>query len=156
MDSNLYDCGGCCYCCPPPLRPFNTAYPQFGASGTGPSRSNVSYLLLSESGGLVRAIAPDLLTLERGYIYQVSYTFLATPEEGQYYQILPFINGQARLLYSTVASACGGRNASASGTFLVTETAEGPAELTLQLTYGPGTNNIDLTGVVVVVPVASA
>ncbi|MBU5627580.1 hypothetical protein KQI82_11730 [Oscillibacter sp. MSJ-2] len=156
MDSTLYDCGGCCYCCPRPLRPFNTAYAQFGASSNGPSRSDVSYLLLSESGGLARASAPDVLTFERGYIYQVSYTFLATPEEGQYYQILPFVNGEARLLYSTVASACGGRNASAAGSFLVTETAEGPAELTLRLSYGPLTNNIDLTGVVTVVPVASA
>lgn len=156
MDPILYDCGGCCYCCPRPLRPFNTAYAQFGASGSGPSRSNISYLLLSESGGLARPNAPDVLTLEGGYIYQVSYTFLATPEEGQYFQILPFVNGEARLLYSTVASAYGSRNASAAGSFLVTETAEGPAELTLRLSYDPGTNNIDLTGVVAVVPVASA
>ena len=159
--------GGCPFCPPPDCAPCpcppppascacNTAYAQYAAMSNGPSLSRIPLRLLAEEGGLVQAAGTDTLTLSAGHIYLVGYTFLATPEDGQYFQIVPEVGGALKLLYSTAGSASGTRIASAAGSFLVTETAAADATLAFRLTYGEGTRNIDLTGVVYAVPVAAA
>lgn len=67
-------------------------------------------------------------------------------------QILPYLNGTPRLLYSYFAPAGNARNVSASGSFTTNEAAAGDLRLQFDLTYPEEVRNIDISGVVSVTP----
>lgn len=142
--------------CPPPLPWGNTAYAQYSVTSNAASGSDLPFRLSAQSGDLVQVVNNTMLTLAPGHVYQIGYTFLASPGDNQYFQIVPSVAGTPRLLYSAIGSASGARNASVSGSFLVTETTQEAVTLTFRLTYPEGAENIDLSGVVLAVPVANA
>ena len=89
-----------------------------------------------------------------GYVYMISFVFLAVPDAGNYYQLLPYLNGSPRFLYSVLAAAGSGRTASASASFLTNEALYEPLDFSLLLTYPDTVRNIDITGAVSIYPVA--
>ncbi|MSS86815.1 hypothetical protein FYJ45_00135 [Eisenbergiella tayi] len=108
------------------------------------------------AGGLTSLPTDDTITLQPGYVYAISYVFLATPEPGNYFQILPFMNGTPRLLYSFTGNAANGRNAAASAFFLTNEALYEPVDLSFSLTYPDTVRNIDISGAVSIYPAAIA
>lgn len=134
----------------------NTAYAQYGVTASPASGSFLPLYPVWGAGGLTSLPTDDTITLQPGYVYAVSYVFLATPEPGNYFQILPFINGTPRLLYSFTGNAANGRNAAASAFFLTNEALYEPVDLSFSLTYPDTVRNIDISGAVSIYPAAIA
>lgn len=145
----------CCSECPK-QECFNRAYAQYSIYSNRASDTLLPFRLLKESGGLTAIVGEDSILFSPGYIYYVSYTLLATPENGNYYQILPIINGSLKLIYATFTPANERRSASVSSGFLLSEAEREEATLRLRLTYPPEVNNIDLSGGLSIFPVAAA
>ena len=79
-----------------------------------------------------------------GYVYMISFVFLAVPDAGNYYQLLPYLNGSPRFLYSVLAAAGSGRTVSASASFLTNEALYEPLDFSLLLTYPDTVRNLSL------------
>lgn len=67
-------------------------------------------------------------------------------------EIIPYINGTPRLLYSFFAPTGAERNTSASAGFTTNEAATSEARLSFRLDYPVTTRNIDISGTVSVTP----
>lgn len=146
-------------CCPekescPPSGICNTAYAQYSLVDKRASNTFLAMNELIESGGLTGVEQGDTIQLAAGYIYYVDYTVLASPGNENYFQIVPFINDNIKLLYGTFGSANTAKAVSISSGFLISETAENTAALRLHLTYSENVQNIDLTGVISIFPIA--
>lgn len=131
----------------------NTAYAQYGVNANPPSGSDLPMFPIFEAGGKT-SLSENTITLEPGYIYLINYVFLATTEAENYFQIVPYLNGQAALLYSSFAPANGYRNTTAAAGFTTDQALETRAELRFRLTYPSGVRNIDISGAVSITPVA--
>lgn len=90
----------------------------------------------------------NTITLAPGRLYEISYVTLATPEAGNYYEIIPYINDTIRLVYAAMGTAGSNRDASASATFLINEATNAAATISFNITYPETVRNIDLSGVV--------
>lgn len=134
----------------------NRAYAQYAIYSNRASDTLLPFREIASGGGLTTLTEDDGIVFARGYIYYVSYTLLATPEAGNYYQVTPIINGSLRLNFSTFTTSNERRSASASAGFLIHESAAEDAVLRLRLVYPPEVNNIDLSGGLNVFPVAVA
>lgn len=134
----------------------NTAYAQYGVTASPSSGSFLPLYPVWGAGGLTSLPTDTVITLQPGYVYAVSYVLLATPEAGNSFQILPYINSSPRLLYSFTANAANGRNAAAGALFLTNEALYEPADLSFSLTYPDTVRNIDISGAVSIYPVAVA
>ena len=145
----------CCHHpCPPapiPPEPINF-YAQFGTSYDGVSGTNLAFFPIFQEGEGIQLENDTTILLTPGYLYLIDFIFLSTPEADGYMQILPYINGTPRLFYSFFAPAGAERNTSASGSFTTNEAISSEGRLSFQLTYSPGTQNINLTGAVSVTP----
>lgn len=133
---------------------MNQSYAQYGVNSSPPSGNYVPFFPVFEAGELTQLQNTISILLEAGYIYLINYVFLATPEEGNYFEIVPFINEVPMLLYSAFAPANATRNATASASFTTNLALNSQAVLRLHLTYPPSTRNIDISGVVSITPVA--
>lgn len=145
----------CCHnpCPPAPVPPESlNFYAQFGASNNSASGTYLDFFPVFQEGNGIQLENDTTILLAPGYLYLINYLFLATPEANNYMQILPYINGSPRLLYSFFAPAGAERNTSASGSFTTNEAISAEGRLSFRLTYSPGTRNIDLTGAVSVTP----
>lgn len=132
----------------------NTAYAQYGITASPPSHNYLPYYPVWGAGGLTSLPTDETIQLMPGYVYMISFVFLATPEAGNYYQLLPYLNGSPRLLYSALGNAGSGRTASVSASFLTNEALYDPLDFSLLLTYPDSVRNIDITGAVSIYPVA--
>lgn len=141
----------CCPDCPVPT-PETNFYAQFGVNANPASGSNLPFFTVFNEGERIAVDDNGIITLPAGFIYHIDYLFLATPEVGNYYQILPYINNSPGLLYSFLSQASSYRSSSASGGFLTNQALSQDATLRLVLTYPPETNNIDISGAVSIMP----
>lgn len=156
----------CCrprpHCCPGPTpepespAPHNKAYAQYGVSSNPASNTNLPIFEIFESGNLTSMASPSSITLKAGYVYLIDYILLATPGANSYFQIVPFINGSAGLLYSAFANSNTNQNASASASFTTVTALEQDAVLEFRLTYPASNRNIDISGAISITPVATA
>lgn len=145
----------CNDCCPPSCEGSGSEtnfYAQFGVNANPPSGSNLPFYTVFNEGGMIVLDGAGVITLPVGYIYHIDYIFTATPEPGNYFQIVPFINDSPGLLYSFFSPAGTYRNSSASGGFLTNQALSQAAELRFDLTYPPETVNIDISGAVSITP----
>lgn len=138
-------------CHPEPPEPIDF-YAQYGASYNGASGTNLAFFPAFQKGEGIQLENDTTILLTQGYLYLIDYIFLATPEPNGYMQIVPYINGTPRLLYSFFAPAGTERNASASGSFTTNEAISSEAQLSFHLTYSSEAKNIDLSGAVSVTP----
>lgn len=153
-----------CCCCPeilPPAGPCpasgicNEAYAQLGLISNAASGSLVSIYEISQAGGLAVVSNSDTVLLQAGYVYYVSYTALATPEINGYFQTQPYLNGAPRLNSGTFSPTNSvWRNASTANSFLVTEAMQEEAQLQIRLDYADTAKNIDLSGSLIIFPIA--
>lgn len=148
----------CCHCneccrpvCPVPA-PETNFYTQFGINANPASGSNLPFFTVFNQGNKISADNNGIITLPAGYIYHIDYLFLATPEIGSYYEILPYINNSPGLLYSFLSQASVNRSSSASGGFLTNQALSQNASLRFTITYPPETNHIDISGAVSIIP----
>lgn len=132
----------------------NIAYAQYGVTASPPSNSFLPFYPILGAGGLTSLPADETIRLLPGYAYMITYVFLATPEAGNFYQLLPYLNGSPRLLYSSMGTAGNNRNASTCAAFLTNEALYEPLDFSLSLTYPDGVRNIDISGAVSIYPVA--
>lgn len=132
----------------------NKNYDQYGVASNPPSNSFLQYFKLFGNGNLTYIENDTSIILVKGYVYSISYIFLATPEVDNYYQIVPYINDSARLLYAAFAPANVRRNVSASGSFITNEALSNTAKLQFSITYPPETRNIDISGAISIIPIA--
>lgn len=140
-------CNDCCRpVCPAP-KPDTNFYAQFGVNANPASGSNLPFYTVFNLGNGITA-EEGIITLPAGYVYHIDYVFLATPEIGNYFQILPFINNSPGLLYSFLSQAAVYRSSAASGGFLTNQALNQDASLRFVLTYPPETVNIDISGAV--------
>lgn len=150
----------CCPPCPCPPHPLPpvfgiNAYAQYVITGSPDSGGYLSFYPQFEEGNLTFS-NNDVIRLSSGFIYLVNYVTQATPEANQYYQLVPYINGQPRLNYSSIGTAAATfRNASAAGSFLVEESSEDDVTLQIQVTYPEATNHIDVSGIFSILPIAA-
>lgn len=144
----------CCPVCPVPT-PEANFYAQFGVNANPASGSNLPFFTVFNEGDRITADGSGIITLPAGYMYHIDYLFLATPEAGNYFQIVPYINDSPGLLYSFLSPAGSNRNSSASGGFLTNQALSQAASLRFVLTYPPETNNIDISGAVSIMPLAA-
>lgn len=133
----------------------NKTFAQYGINSNPTSAPFIPYFELFSNGSLISLASNDTISLQRGYIYLIAYTILASPGDGNYFQIVPYINSSPRLLYGTFASANNSPNASISSTFITNEALENPASIQLRITYQKQTTNIDLSGTISIVPIAT-
>lgn len=153
-----HDCFNCCDCCRPvcPAPPIDTRfYAQLGVNANPASESTLPFFTVFNEGNRITADSTGIITLAAGYIYHINYIFLATPETGNYYQIVPYLNNSPGLLYSFLSQASACRSSSASGGFLTNQAISQDAALHFVLTYSEGTNNIDISGAVSIFPLAA-
>lgn len=150
-------------CCPQPCCPQNPCCPQEPCSRPDfyaqyrviASPASGGFLALSEAfrkGEGISLANDNVIVLSPGYLYLISYLFLGTPESDSYMEIVPYINGTPRLLYSFFAPTGSERNTSAAGSFTTVEADGAGAELSFRLTYPDVVRNIDITGSVSVTP----
>lgn len=133
----------------------NTSYAQYGVNANPPSGAFLPVFEIFEAGGLTSLQPPNAILLEAGYIYLINYIFLATVGEDNYFEIVPFINQNAQLLYSSlVSSSSGSVNATAAGSFTTNLASASLAELQFSLTYPASGRNIDISGAISITPVA--
>lgn len=133
----------------------NTSYAQYGVTSNPPSGNFLPFFELFEAGALTSLSGTDTIVLDSSYIYLISYIFLATVGENNYFQIVPYLNQNAQLLYSSLVSSSSGTiNATAAGSFLTNQASASAAELQFRLTYPPSDRNIDISGAVSITPVA--
>ena len=132
----------------------NTAYAQYGIAASPPSHNYLPYYPVWGAGGLTSLPTDETIQLMPGYVYMISFVFLAVPDAGNYYQLLPYLNGSPRFLYSVLAAAGSGRTASASAPSLTNDALYEPLDFSLLLTYPDTVRNIDITGAVSIYPVA--
>lgn len=151
----------CCPCnaycrpiCPVPA-PDENFYAQFGVNANPASGSNLPFYSVFNEKNKIAADNNGIITLPAGYIYHIDYLFLATPEKGNYFQIVPHINNLPGLLYSFLSQAAVYRSSSASGGFLTDQALNQDAALRFVLTYPPETINIDISGAVSITPLAA-
>lgn len=127
-------------------------YAQFGVASSLSSGSNIPFYEVFKSGDGIYLEDEETIILTQGYLYLIEYLFIATPEPGNYMEIVPAINGTPRLNYAFFAPAGNARNVSASGGFTTNEAAAAEARLTMRLTYPAEVRNIDISGSVSVTP----
>lgn len=127
-------------------------YAQFGVASSPPSGSNLPFYEVFKSGDGIYLEDEETIILTQGYLYLIEYLFIATPEPGNYMEIVPGINGTLRLNYAFFAPAGSAKNVSASGGFTTNEAAKSDARLTMNLTYPAEVRNIDISGSVSVTP----
>lgn len=138
-------------CCRPIIKPkYKPASAQFSLVTSPSSGENISLVEAWNYGSGIVLSNDTTITLSAGKLYEISYVFLATTEAGNYFEILPYINGTPRLLYAAMGTAGNNRNASTSASFLIREAADAEAILSLNITYPESIRNIDLSGVVTV------
>lgn len=136
--------------CPAPETPAFSA--QYGTTSNPPSGTNLPIYPVFNLGNQISLADDYTIVLPAGYLYLISYLFLATTEAGGYMEIVPFLNETPRLLYSSFAPAGNARNTSASGSFTTNEAAEGELRVQFRLTYPETVRNIDISGAVSVTP----
>lgn len=127
-------------------------YAQFGVFSNPESGSHLSFYEIFRRGDGISLENSDTIVLRPGYLYLINYIFLATPEPGNFMQIIPSVNGTLRFQYSFFAPAGNERNTSASGSFTINEAILDEASIQIQITYPEGVNNIDISGSVSVTP----
>lgn len=127
-------------------------YAQFGVFSNPESGSYLSFYEIFRRGDGISLENSDTIVLTPGYLYLIDYIFLATPEPGNFMQIIPAINGIFRLQYSFFAPAGSERDTSASGGFTTNEAIVDEARIQMQITYPESVNNIDISGSVSVTP----
>lgn len=143
----------CCPVCPVPMADTRF-YAQLGVTANPASGSNLPFFTIFNLGDRI-TMEEGIITLPAGYIYHIDYLFSATPEIGNYFQILPFINNSPGLLYSFLSQAAVYRSSAASGGFLTGQALNQDASLRFVLTYPPETVNIDISGAVSITPFAA-
>lgn len=127
-------------------------FAQYSVLASPPSRSDLPFRPVFQKGESIHLDGETEIALKAGYLYLIDYIFLATPEAGGYFEIVPRINGSLRLLYAFFAPAGSERNASASGSFTTNEAASEDITLSFNLTYPDTVRNIDISGAVSVTP----
>lgn len=135
-------------CCCPKRPKYEPAAAQFSIVA---SPDNIERIPLTESWSYGRGIAlsdSTTITLAPGRLYEITYVTIATPEAGNFYEIVPYINGTLRLLYAAMGTAGNNRNASTCAAFLIDEAANAEATISFSITYPETVRNIDLTGVI--------
>ncbi|MBS7009400.1 hypothetical protein [Anaerostipes sp.] len=145
----------CCHkpCPPEPAPPESiNFYAQYGAYSNDAAGTDINFFPVFQEGSEIQLENDTTILLSPGYLYLIDFIFLATPGASGYMQILPFINGTPRLLYSFFAPAGAEKNTSASGSFTTNEALASEARLTFRLSYSSSTGNIDLSGAVSVTP----
>lgn len=136
---------------------MNTSFcAQFGVNSNPSSGSDIPFFTVFNIGKQITANNTGVITLSAGFIYHIDYLFLATPEIGSYFQIVPHINHSPALLYSALSQAAVYRSVSASGSFLTNQALNDAATLRFVLTYPEETVNIDISGAVSIMPALSA
>lgn len=141
--------GACCRpytCCPPDF------YAQYRVLGSPVSGSFLPFSETFRKGDRIFLANEATIVLEPGYLYLISYLFLATPEADSYMEIVPYMNGTPRLLYAFFAPTGSERNTSAAGSFTTAEANQGEVELGFKLTYPAQVQNIDISGSVSITP----
>lgn len=131
-------------------------YAQYGVTANPPSGSLLPLFERFRGGAGIRLQDENHIYLAPGFIYQVDYVFLATPEPGGYFQVTPELNGTLALLYSSFAPSGTQRNATAAAGFTTNAAEKEEALLAFKLTYPDTVRNIDISGAVSVTPVARA
>lgn len=144
------------HCCPPPCcKPEETIdfFAQYYVNSSPPSGSELPLAVTFQEGNQIHLDGTSRIILAPGFLYLISYLFLATPEADGYMQIVPKINNTLRLLYSSFAPAGSqSRNTSAAGSFTTNEAITEEAVLSFSLTYPPTVRYIDISGAVSVTP----
>lgn len=146
------DC--CQVCCPQPEpEEDDRFYAQYAVRIPNPaSSSNLSFLNVFNIGNRISLYNEQTIILPQGWLYQISYVFLASPGYNSHFEILPYINEQPGLNYAFFAPTNSvDRNTSASATFLTNLAVEQEARLNLRVAYDR-TTNLDISGVVSIVP----
>ena len=142
--------------CPPPCSTQPEVpdfFAQYGVMSSPASGSNLAYLKIFNQGNKITLQENTVIVLPKGYLYQIDYLFLATPETNSYFQVVPYLNGSPRLLYAGWASSNSAfRNASTSGSFTTDEARNADALLSIRLTYPNTVRNIDISGAVSITP----
>lgn len=153
MDSHNIRLSCCPY--PPAPKPAPEASGFFAQYFTISNPASNSFLPLNEHfnyGDGISLADEYTISLAPGYLYQIDYVFLATPEADSYIEIIPHINGVPRLVYAYFAPSGSARNASAAAGFTTNEAADNPAALAFHISYPQQTRNIDISGAVSVTP----
>lgn len=141
-------------CCRPPVpeKPFHF-YAQYRTIFNGDSGSFLPFQEVFRSGNEIRLENSTTILLPTGYLYLINYLMLATPESNSYMELVPYLNGTARTLYTFLApTGSGSRNASAAGSFTTNEANAGDLRCSIRLTYPETVRNIDLSGSVSITP----
>lgn len=148
---------GCC----PPEPPFppgpSVTLPdfcaQYAVAASPASGSNLPFIRQFSYRDRITLADSTTIRLPEGYLYLISYVFIATPEAGNFFEVVPQMNG-VRALYGFYAPAGQMRNASASASFTTDEALASPLDLSIRLTYPAGVRNIDISGAVSITPLA--
>lgn len=132
----------------------NTAYAQYGIAASPPSHNYLPYYPVWGAGGLTSLPTDETIQLMPGYVYMISFVFLAVPVPEITISSCPILMARPVSFYSVLAAAGSGRTASASASFLTNEALYEPLDFSLLLTYPDTVRNIDITGAVSIYPVA--
>lgn len=127
-------------------------FAQYGTSSNPASGSFIPLNAIFRRGDEIHLEEETQIVLAPGYLYLIDYVFLATPEADGFMEIIPYINGTPRLLYSFFAPTGAERNTSASAGFTTNEAATSEARLSFRLDYPATTRNIDISGTVSITP----
>lgn len=132
--------------CPVP-KEESASFAQYAVAANPATNSFLPFMEKFIQGEGIKLVNDTTIEMKEGYLYQISYLFLATPEANSYMEVVPFLNGTMQRLYSFYApTGASYRNASASGSFTVF--AKEDTELSIQTAYSPQVRNLDITGAV--------
>lgn len=128
-------------------------FAQYGTVANPISNDMISFYEVFRQGTNISLEEEKTMILQPGYLYLINYVFLGTPEPDGYIQILPHINHQPGLLYSTFSSSANTRNASVAASFTTNAAWNDAAVLEFMLTYSETTRNINISGTVSITPI---
>lgn len=138
-------------CCCPIIRPeCESSAAQFYVMSSPASKDRIPMKETWNYGTGISLSNDTTILLKPCWLYEISYVFLATTEAGNFFEIVPCINGTLRILYASMGTAGNNRNASTSASFLINDAANAQASLAFSLTYPEGVRNIDLSGIITV------
>lgn len=138
--------------CESPVPKRELFYAQYGVNAHPAAGEYLSFFEMFNEGSKILLRDEETIVLPAGHLYQISYVFQATVEEGNYFQILPFLDDTPGLLYAFYAPAGAGRNASASAGFITNRALEQAAVLRFLVAYPEELCWIDLSGSVSITP----
>lgn len=172
-DEELEILRGCCYkpckscdCCKPPTCCTTCSpsmennccmngrfYAQYVVRDSNPTSSDyLSFLNAFNIGNCITLNGEETILLPKGWLYQISYVFLASPGANGSFEIIPHMNNMPGTNYAFFAAAgANSVNTSAAAAFLTNLALNQDLQLRFLINYDR-TVNLDISGAVSIVP----